>query len=178
MGDEAAAVEKQYHEIEKTLPARQNEWEAERIASGPAAEPKGPAVKFPLDADGNGMRDFSQKVEGVLKGVLGNSYRVQKKGWIEYGNYFDFEKDQPFTVSVWLRLNPEGGSPFGKMETGGDSRGWDVEFHGNKPSFHLISKTSSDAIDVQCEHDLPGDRFVHFTVTYDGSGKASGVQMS
>jgi hypothetical protein len=81
-----------------------------------------------------------------VEGAVGNSYRVDKKGWIEYGDQFSFERDQPFTVSAWLRLKPEGGSPFGKMESSGNIRGWDVEFHGTKPSVHLISQWPANAI--------------------------------
>ena len=181
---EIAAADKAAQEIGKSLDAKQAEWEKARVASGEAVEPKGPVVKIPLDADGNGASDDGKKVEGTLKGTgtfvegtVGNSFRVEKNGWIEYGDKFGFEKDQPFSVSAWLRLKPGGGSPFGKMEAAGNVRGWDVEFHGTKPSFHLINKFPANAIHVQGQRDLPADTFLHLTVTYDGSGKGVGVKM-
>jgi Protein of unknown function (DUF1553)/Protein of unknown function (DUF1549)/Concanavalin A-like lectin/glucanases superfamily/Planctomycete cytochrome C len=181
---EIAAAEKEVAELEKSLNAKQTEWEKARFAGGQAAEPKGPWVKFPLDADGTGTSDDGKKVQGVVKGTgtfvegsVGNSFRIEKAGWIECGDKFGFEKDQPFTAAAWLRLKPGGGSPFGKMESAGNVRGWDVEFHGTKPSVHLISKWPANAIHVQGQRDLPVDQFLHLAVTYDGSGKGSGVRI-
>jgi hypothetical protein len=181
---EIATADKAVQEIAKAVDARQVEWEKQIAASGAGAEPKGPATKFPLDADGVGANDAGEKVEGVLKGeatfvegAVANSLRVEAKGWIEYGDVFSFEKDQPFTVSAWLRLKPQGGSPFGKMESSATTRGWDVEFHGTRPSFHLIHSFPSNAITVHGERELPVNTFLHFLVSYDGSGKAAGVKL-
>jgi mono/diheme cytochrome c family protein len=181
---ELAAADKQARELGQSLDAKQPEWEKKLVASGQAEEPKGPWVKIPLDADGNGASDDGKEIEGAVngegtfvEGSVGNSYRVEQKGWIEYGDRFGFEKDQPFTVSAWLRLKPQGGSPFGRMEAGGNLRGWDVEFHGTKPSVHLSNTWPANAIHVQGQRDLPANEFLHFAVTYDGSGKGSGVRM-
>jgi len=179
-----AAAEKRLEELGHALQATQTEWEQERVASGQPAEPQGPAAVIPLDADGRGTGEDGSLIEGAIKGtgtfgegVASGGYGVEKTGWIDYGDRFDFEKDQPFTVSAWLRLKPEGGSPFGKMESAGNLRGWGVEFHGTKPSFHLISQWPASVIHVQGQRDLPADAFLHLAVTYDGSGQGSGVRM-
>ena len=179
-----AAAHKAEQEAARTLDARQAEWEKKAGNTKQPTEPAGPWVKFPLDADGGGLSDSGQKIEGALKGestftegAVEKSLRVEAKGWIEYGEKFGFERDQPFTAAAWLRLKPQGGSPFGKMEHGGATRGWDVEFHGTKPSFHLIHQWPNNAIHVQAEADLPADTFLHFAVSYDGSGKGAGVKM-
>ena len=181
---EIATADKQGQELAGVLDVKQVEWEKQFVASGQVPEPPGPMVRIPLDADGNGTGADGSKIEGAVKGdgtfvvgAEGNSYRVVKTGWIEYGDQFNFEKDQPFTVSAWLRLKPEGGSPFGKMDASADVRGWDVEFHGTKPSFHLSNKFPANAIHVQGQRDLPANTFLHLTITYDGSGKGTGVQM-
>ncbi len=181
---EIAGAETRRQEIAKAADAKQAEWETRIAASGQAAEPAGPLVKIPLDADGNGTGTDGKPLTGELNGeatftdgAVGQSLRVEKKGWIEYGDKFGFEKDQAFTVSAWLRLKPQGGSPFGKMESSATTRGWDVEFHGTRPSFHLVNQWPANAISVQAERDLPADTFLHLLVTYDGSGKAAGVKM-
>jgi hypothetical protein len=56
-------------------------------------------------------------------------------------------------------------------------RGWDLEFHGTKPSFHLINQWPGNVIHVQAERDLPADTFLHIAISYDGTSKASGVKM-
>ena len=178
------AAQKAEQAIAKTLDARQAEWEKQAAANAAPTEPAGPWAKFPLDADGSGASDSGGKIEGAMKGegtfvegAVGQGYRVEGKGWIEYGEKFGFERDQAFSVAAWLRLKPQGGSPFGKMQHGGATGGWDVEFHGTKPSFHLIQQWPNNAIHVQAAADLPKDTFLHFAVTYDGSGKGAGVKM-
>ena len=76
---------------------------------------------------------------------------------------------------MWLKLDPAGGSPFGKMAATGDLCGWDLEFHGGKASVHLIHQWPDEAIHVQTEKDLPFGVFTHLAFTYDGSGKAAGI---
>ena len=179
-----AAGQKLVAELEPHLDARQAEWETQVAAAGGAKEPPGPWTRFPLDADGNGMTDDGKVIEGKLhgeatfpEGAAGNALRVEGKGWIEYRESFGFEKDQPFSAGAWLRLKPQGGAPFGKMETSPETRGWDLEFHGGKASIHLIHKWPNESIHVQAEKDLPFDTFTHVAFTYDGSGKAAGVKL-
>ena len=63
------------------------------------------------------------------------------------------------------------------MESSAATRGWDVEFHGLRPSIHLIHKWPDEAIHVQAENDLPANVFTHLVFTYDGSGKAAGLKL-
>ncbi len=190
------AAEKALKDLATTLDPQQKEWEKKLAAGGKPEEPRGPVTKFPLDADGNGVTDAGGKFAGTAKGEVkfdfaapgkseanfdaaapGKAFHVQKKGWFEFGNSFDFEKNQPFTVTAQLKCTKDGGSPFGKMENGGTTRGWDVEFHGLKPSVHLIHKFPENAIHVQAEKDLAENTLLHFAFTYDGSGKAAGVKL-
>ncbi len=177
-------AQKQSAELEGQLDARQSAWEKEIAGRTGGKVPEGPQTHFPLDGDGNGTTSDGQTVAGELKGEftfadgsVAKALRVEKKGWVEFGGKFDFEKDQAFSVGAWLRLKPDGGSPFGKMENAGDIRGWDLEFHGGRPSVHLINHWPEKAIHVQAEQDLPFDTFTHVAFTYDGSGKAAGVTL-
>ena len=181
---EAAAAEKHLAEFTKTLAAKQSAWETQLVAAGFSPQPKGPSVHFPLDQDADGRSDSGQAVAGKLNGTgtfaagsVSNSYRVEAKGWIDYGEKFGFETNQSFSASAWLRLKPEGGSPFGKMDSRAATRGWDVEFHGLRPSVHLIHEWPKDALHVQAENDLPANVFTHLAFTYDGSGKAAGLKL-
>ncbi|MEI6232090.1 MAG: DUF1553 domain-containing protein [Planctomycetota bacterium] len=181
---DVVTAEKALSEISKTLDPKQKEWE-QKIASGvKPEEPRGPVTKFPLDADGNGVSDSGGKFAGTAKGEVkfdaggvNKAFHVQKKGWFEFANTFDFEKNQAFSVTAQLTCTKEGGSPFGKMEAAGSIRGWDVEFHALKPSFHLIHTWPGNVIHVQAEKDLPENVPLHFAVVYDGSGKGAGVKM-
>ncbi len=179
---EMAAAAAEEKKLAGQLDAQQAEWEKKIAASGGAAESKGPWTRFPLDENGDGLTDGGEKLEGTLqgetafeKGEVAQSLKLEKKGWIEYGDHFAFEKDQPFSASVWLKLNAAGGSPFGRMAPTASPRGWDVEFQGGKASVRLVHKWPEEALYVQTEKDLPFDVFTHLTFTYDGSGKAAGI---
>ena len=181
---EAAAAEKRLAEAIKTLAAKQAAWETQILAAGLSPRLQGPVVRFPLDQNGDGLSDSGQVVAGKLSGTgtfvagsVNNSYRVEAKGSIEYGDKFGFETNQPFSASVWLRLKPEGGSPFGKMDGSAAARGWDLEFQGLRPSVHLFHQGPEEGIQVQAKKDLPASVFTHLAFTYDGSGKAAGLKL-
>jgi hypothetical protein len=63
------------------------------------------------------------------------------------------------------------------MDTTSDVRGWDIEFHGTKPSVHLIHSWPKEVIHIQGQEDLPPDTLTHIAFTYDGSGKAAGLKL-
>ena len=179
---DSAATDSAEKKLAAKLDAGQAEWEKQIAAGGESAELKGPWVQIPLDENGDGVSDSGEKIEGAVKGEttfekgeVEQGLRVEKKGWAEYGERFGFEKDQAFAVAAWLKLNPAGGAPFGKMAGGGDFRGWDLEFNGGKASVHLIHKWPDEALQVQTEKDLAFDVFTHVAFTYDGSGKAAGI---
>ena len=181
---EAAETDKLVAELTKTLAAKQSAWETQLVASGKSAEPKGPVVVFPLDKDGDGLSDKGEAITGqtngtgsFIEGSVGQCYRVDGKGWIDYGDKFGFETNQSFSASVWVRPKAAGGSPFGKMGTNAALRGWDLELRGLRPNIHLIHEWPKDAIHVEAEKDVVVDVFTHLAFTYDGSGKASGVKL-
>ncbi len=181
---EIASADQSLQDLTLALDPKQAAWENQLAAAPAAPEPPEALAAISLESDGQGRGPNNQALIGAIQGTgtfaegaVGHGYSPARTGWIEYRDQLNFEKDQAFSVAAWLRLKPEGGSPFGKMEVSAATRGWDVEFHGTKPSFHLISQWPAIAIHVQAERDLPADAFLHLAVTYDGSGKGSGVHM-
>ena len=179
-----AAAEKAARDLEPKLEAMQATWEKEMSSSGLAGPPAGPSGHFPLDEGPLGSdeqgRPIPAKLNGeatFVEGAVGKSFRIEGKGHIDAGNLFAFEKQQPFTVGAWLRLKPQGGAPFGKMEAGPNYRGWDMEIQGGRPTVHLIHTWPNEAIHVAAIDALPFDTFQHITCSYDGSGKAAGVKI-
>ena len=185
--EQLSASETQLAELTKTLPEKQTAWEQSLVAAGQtiaAAIPPIADVHFALDENGNGRQadgsELLAKAEGSVQfdeGIVGRSFKPAKTGWFEYGETFNFDKDQAFSVAAYLMVTPEGGAPFGKMNDADGARGWDVEFHGLRPSVHLINRFPGDAIHIQADEDLPADTFTHLSFTYDGSGKAAGLKL-
>ena len=177
-------------ELTKTLGEKQSIWEKEFVSSTVTVELPKPWAHFPLDENGDGLGDDGQPIVASKHGEsrfeagsIGKSFHATGKEWFEVevgvgvGDRFNFEKDQPFSVTSFLSVQPKGGAPFGKMDDKDGARGWDVEFHGLRPSVHLIHRWPEDLIHIEAEEDFPAKAFTHIAVTYDGSGKAAGLKL-
>ncbi len=179
-----SAAQNQLAELSKALPERQKVWEKELGAASVATQRAQPAASFALDENGDGLTAEGKPIVAVPKGevrfvegVVGKGFQTGSKAWFEYGEQIAFEKDQSFSVSCFLSVQAPGGAPFGKMDDQNGARGWDVEFHGLKPSVHLIHRWPDDVIHIQAEEELPAKTFTHLAITYDGSGKAEGLKL-
>lgn len=91
----------------------------------------------------------------------------------------DFEKDQPFSYGAWVFVPPgrPNGSFFARMEEAIGHRGWDLYFSNGKVSAQIVNRWPNDAIKVRAETRLAENQWHHVFVTYDGKGKAAGVQI-
>ena len=144
----------------------------------PLNEGKGKAIH--LTADG--------KPETItLKGGIGwDAGHVAAKTFISkpgatltLPNAGDFEKDKGFTYSAWVRIPRRGttGAVVARMDDKNDFRGWDLWIEGDRFGTHIIHKWPQDAIKVVGQTQLQPNRWYHLCVTYDGSGKATGVKL-
>ncbi|MGN6546130.1 MAG: DUF1553 domain-containing protein [Aureliella sp.] len=179
-----ATAEMQLSQLNQSLAAKQAAWEETLVSGAGSPEPPKPSVHFPLDENGDGIAEDGQPWKAdshgrarFAAGTIGKSFNPSGKQWFEYGDRAAFEKDQAFSVSAYVSPTQAGGAPFGKMADADGARGWDVEFHGLRPSVHLIHHWSEDAIHIQADDDLPANTFTHLAVTYDGSGKAAGLRL-
>lgn len=182
--EELAVATTNLDALAKVANEKQIHWEAKIAASGQETVPPVPDVHFPMDSNGdsNPIGEESIKAEShgkpkFVDGLIGKSFQSNAKTWFEYGDRFAFERDEPFSVSANLFVTAKGGSPFGKMDDKNGAKGWDLEFHGLRPSVHLIHHWPNNAIHIQAEQDVAADTFTNFTITYDGSGKAAGLNL-
>ena len=94
--------------------------------------------------------------------------------------YNSFASNEPFSHAFWMKF-PE---PF-KMarimgtEDGSFDKvpGYYLYIDGEKITYLLASTWDYNYIKVTSKQDFPFDQWVHITATYDGSSKASGVQI-
>ncbi len=91
----------------------------------------------------------------------------------------DFDKDQPFYVSAWVKLPAAGasGAIVARMDEGADYRGWDLWVEGKRIGGHLIHNWPGNAIKVLAVNEAPTDKWVHVVLAYDGSRKADGYRV-
>ncbi|WP_435006079.1 DUF1553 domain-containing protein [Tundrisphaera lichenicola] len=97
---------------------------------------------------------------------------------IELADVGDFEKDQAFSYGTWIRPTKTlDGAILSRMDDADNYRGWDLWLEGGKVGSHIISKWEGDALKVVSDGTLKPNEWNHVLVTYDGSGKASGIQI-
>ena len=141
---EVKSRETELQEIAKTFDTREPEWEKKILAQA-QSEPAGPWVKLPLENNGIGSTDTGQTIDAQSHdgGIFTNhdgrlGFDSQGKGWLDYGDQFDFERDQPFSVAAMVSVSAAGGSPFGKMNDSNGVRwmGCRIPRHQNERSSH------------------------------------------
>jgi hypothetical protein len=100
-------------------------------------------------------------------------------GSLELADVGDFEKDQGFSASAWVKLPRQGsgGAIAARMEPGPKHRGWDFWIEQNKIGTHIINDWPGNALKVTSKMQLSPGQWHHVLVTYDGSSKASGVKV-
>ncbi len=91
-----------------------------------------------------------------------------------------FERNQPFTVSLWVNVNDPklDGSLFNRdLGPFNGFRGYRLQrLPDGRLAFRMSYVWPDDAIDIETLQRLPLNRWMHITLAYDGSGKAQGVQ--
>ena len=92
----------------------------------------------------------------------------------------DFEFDQPFSVTFWLRTpaNAAGYSVISRMDEAQAVRGWDIWVQGLQIAMHLVHAWPEDALKVEAQEPLRPDTWTLVSFTYDGSGTAEGVKIA
>ncbi|HYV38821.1 MAG TPA: DUF1553 domain-containing protein [Gemmataceae bacterium] len=96
---------------------------------------------------------------------------------LELADIGDFEKDQPFSAGVWVKLPKRGimGALAARMDNDNIYRGWDLWMEGDRPGMHIINRWQDNAIKVLAKTPLQPNQWYHVLVTYDGSSKAAGL---
>lgn len=112
--------------------------------------------------------------------VATKAFRTSSKTTPQIADAGDFEKDQAFSYGAWVYLakDKKDGALFARMDDQHDFRGWDLWLEGGgKPGTHIISKWPEKALKVVANRAIEAERWTHVCITYDGSGKASGVKI-
>ena len=89
----------------------------------------------------------------------------------------NFDRTQPFSAALWFNIGRrESGTLLGRMDNSSRERGWDLMLERDRVAFHLVNAWPSDAVKLVMKTPVKAKAWHHVAVTYDGSGKASGVK--
>ncbi len=100
--------------------------------------------------------------------------------YVDGGQVLDFERTDPFSVSVWFKKSQSGhfDGLVSRMDaTGPNYRGWLLSIPGDDIVRFQLRSTETSAMQVSTTQTVPVGVWTHITVTYDGSSLASGVEI-
>lgn len=145
--------------------------------SAPLNEGDGKTTKIQIDGKEDSV-PLTDSVKWQPGASGGKAVQTQGTGF-ELANAADFEKDQPFSVSAWIMIPPNDsqGAICSRMDNTKDYRGWDFWVQARRVGTHIVNTWPGDALKVVAAEQVPANQWTHVTVTYDGSGKASGVKV-
>jgi hypothetical protein len=199
-----AELERQIHGLEQeTDPANSKydlgfkAWRS-RLAAGPLPriEPEGLIARLPLDTMSRdfrlanragarrpavlqGDRDLAPE---TVAGHFGGAQRFKGETRIELGDSTGFfERNHPFSVSLWIKLERAGVAGPIFSRAGGTFNGYRGYEAWLRPDGSLHARLShvwpDEAIEVEtADRILPG-AWHHFAMTYDGSSRAAGIRL-
>lgn len=109
--------------------------------------------------------------DGVFTVRPGDSISIPEAG--------DFERTQPFSVSLWVKIPKRGnfGGLVSRMDDTNNYRGWDLWMENDRVGMHIINNWEEDAMKVVAKSPLQPNQWYQVTVTYDGTSKASGIRV-
>ena len=179
----------------------QAEWEKTALATIPASARKDLAAHYEFedhlaDTSGNYRHGTTRRGEVTYdSGQIGKGADFDGEVTLDLGNAFDFDRTDPFSVAFWMRK--KGGNTkhaqaiLHKVEQAESRRGFEVirtapkafgphQFH-FRIQVRLTHRWPDNTIEVRTREPLsvgPGyPDIYHVTITYDGSGQASGFNM-
>jgi mono/diheme cytochrome c family protein len=109
-------------------------------------------------------------------GKVGKALKLDGKTHVVLPKELTLKRDQPFSYGAWV--NPGAARPMNilsRMNSGNNSRGFDLTFEKGPVSVHLIHQWPDNGLKVQTKAAIKLNEWTHVFATYDGSSKASGV---
>jgi hypothetical protein len=189
---ELTAVKQQLETRKKAARAEHDTWAAKADAALLTSAIPQDALHFQADLNEGEGKTIKAKIEGQAReialaptsswqaGPAGDKALQTQGSAFELKEVGDFEKDQPFSCSAWIKIpaNDSSGAIVSRMDSPTNNyKGWDFWVQGRRIGMHIISTWQDDALKVVSKAQLPGNKWAHVTVTYDGSGKAAGVKV-
>jgi len=91
----------------------------------------------------------------------------------------DYEKDQSFSCSVWVKPPKDGvsGSIVARMDNTKQHRGWDLWLDNGRLASHLVHAWPADALKIVSKTPLKAGVWQLVTLTYSGTAKAEAARL-
>lgn len=192
IGERLAGAKREAEDRTKSARADFDEWLAEAAPGTPTVRVPDDGLRFhaPL-SEGNGNTvqvnvdgvssplDLSPSVEWRPGHVAAQAIQCRPGVVVEVAEPGDFERDQGFSYGAWVQVPRDGldGAVFARMDDQDDDRGWDLWLQAGRVAAHIVHKWPDDALKVVSKDRIKPGEWNHLFVTYDGSGKPSGLSI-
>ena len=179
---------------ERDIAPLQEKWEKSVVGKIAGSPRDGLIAHYELDgnfSDVSGRFQHGRTISGdptFGSGRVGKAVSFDGDSQVSFGRVGAFERSDPFSITVWLRGS--GNTPIAalqKIDNPGTRRGYeflfdDLELVGiQKRAAHLRIRLTShwpdNAIQIGTTTKLILGDWYHVALTYDGSGKASGLRL-
>jgi hypothetical protein len=111
--------------------------------------------------------------------IAPSAFTIKPGPSIQVSDAGDFERRQGFSAGAWVKIPRRGqtGAVLARMDNANASRGWDLWMENDRVGMHLVNKWPGNALKVVSKTALQPGKWYHVFATYDGSGKAAGVEV-
>ena len=117
----------------------------------------------------------------LVDGKFGKALRFKGDCGVRFNEDLEFDRHQPFSVSIWVKLLKAG--EYGPIfcKTNGDFegyRGWICNLNTDETlSFQFNHVWPANAIEIKTKEKLKLGEWTHIAMAYDGSSKAAGLHV-
>ncbi len=163
--------------VQQTDSARA-EWELavsakwdQALAAQTETKTQEPIAHFPFDAvSGN------DKLQRIVPAHVTPGLLLTGETPLNLGDVADFDTADRFSISFWVRPSSTGHGAV--ISRGDEKRGYEISLNENRSvEVRLLHDGEENSVYVYARGDLPAEQWTHVVVTYDGSGKAAGLQV-
>lgn len=113
----------------------------------------------------------------LAAGRLGQALKLDGQAHADFGPLVVFDRTTAFSCGAWIRSDNKSGCVLSKMEKEPSHRGFDLLLNDARFEVHLVSRWPDNALKVRSKEQFPPNQWHHVLVTYDGSGRAAGVNL-
>ena len=120
-----------------------------------------------------------QSPKSVKQAKFSGGIKIENNAFAELPNFGDFEHDQAFTMSAWIKTSVKnlGGAILSKMNEGNKHRGYDLWMDGGRVGTHIIHAWPENALKVVSKKIIPVNKWVHLCVSYSGKRNPGAVEI-
>ncbi len=180
---------------DKNISPLQEAWEKPLLGKIATAPVKNIVAHYELDgslADSSGRYQQGRTVNGdpgFGPGMVSRAVSLDGQTQLSFGNVGDFDTRRAFSFAVWLKpgVGKIGNYAFQKISDEQTRRGFELLFeqthlieiqrYGAPLTIRLTANWPNNAIQVRTKESFNNSEWKHLAITYDGSGKASGIRV-